>query len=144
MYNKRKEEADMDGYPPARLSVTESMELIVTLADLNPATIIIDALDECDPNRRQELLQALDEIIQKSANLIKVFVSSRDDIDIVLRLKHSPNVFIQASDNKEDIENFVHAEVEHSINNHKLLRGQVPSQLKIQIISALIEGAQGM
>ena len=91
----------MDGYPPARLSVTESMELIVTLADLNPATIIIDALDECDPNRRQELLQALDEIIQKSANLIKVFVSSRDDIDIVLRLKHSPNVFIQASDNKE-------------------------------------------
>ncbi len=77
-------------------------------------------------------------------NLIKVFVSSRDDIDIVLRLKHSPNVFIQASDNKEDIENFVHAEVEHSINNHKLLRGQVPSQLKIQIISALIEGAQGM
>jgi hypothetical protein len=75
-YKQLKEEADGDGHEePPKLTVTESVELILALLERNPATIIIDALDECDPVRRHELLGAFDTIIRDSANVVKIFVS---------------------------------------------------------------------
>jgi len=143
-YKEMKEEADDDGCEPAKLTVTECVELILALLKSNPATIIIDALDECNRARRHELLLAFDKIIQKSANVVKIFVSSRDDHDIVCRLENSPNVFIRARDNGEDIERFVRSEVHQSIMDKRLLSGNVSDELKSRIISILIEGAQGM
>jgi hypothetical protein len=143
-YKKRKKEAEEHGSEPLKLTVTECIELILALTHYNPAIIVIDALDECQQDRRHELLEALDDIIKMSANLVKVFVSSRDDIDIVLRLEESPNVFINASDNGEDIERFVYSEVERSITRKRLLNGQVSDELKTRIIATLIGGASGM
>jgi hypothetical protein len=143
-YKEMKEEADEDGYEPAKLRIAECVDLILALLESNPATIIIDALDECDPNRRYELLLAFDKIIRNSANVVKIFVSSRDDNDIVRRLANSPNVVIRASDNGEDIEQFVRSKVDQSIIEQRLLSGNVSDELKSRIISVLINGAQGM
>lgn len=143
-YSKRKEEAEEQGCEPAKLTIAECEELILTLLEQNPATIVIDALDECHPARRHELLKTLDNIIQKSASLVKVFVSSRDDGDIVCRLKNSPNVFIRVSDNVEDIRRFVHSEVEVAIEDKRMLRGNISEELKTRIAATLVEGAQGM
>jgi hypothetical protein len=143
-YEKRREEAERDGSEPIKPTVVESVELILSLTNSNPATIIIDALDECQVGRRHELLNALDDIIKKSANLVKVFVSSRDDVDIVLRLAGVPNIYINARDNSDDIQRFIHSEVERSISDKRLLNGRVSKQLKRCIIAALIGGAQGM
>ena len=142
-YKRKKEEADNEGCEPAKLTLQECVELILALLETNPATIIIDALDECDPSRRHELLLALDKIREESASLLKVFISSRDDQDIVCRLIHSPDVFIHATDNCKDIENFVRFQVNQSIENKTLLSGNVTEELKSRIISSLIEGAQG-
>jgi hypothetical protein len=146
MYKTKKAEADKDGSPLMKLTLRECVKLILALLEINPATIIIDALDECDPALRQRhnLLVALDEIVQKSANIVKVFVSSRDDNDIAIRLGKSTNVIIRASDNSEDIERFIKTEVEQSIESGLLLSGEVPPELKSQIITTLIDGAQGM
>jgi hypothetical protein len=143
-YKQRKEEADNDGCEPTKLTLTECVELILALLETIPATIIIDALDECDPARRHELLLALDRIREESTSLVKVFVSSRDDQDIVCQLNHSPDVFIHATNNCEDIENFVRFQVNQSIKDKTLLRGNVTEELKNRITSSLIEGAQGM
>jgi hypothetical protein len=142
-YRQRKEEADNDGSEPSKLTLRECIEHILALLETNPATIIIDALDECDPARRHELLLALDRIREESASLVKVFVSSRDDQDIVCQLENSPDVLI-ATDNCEDIENYVRIQVDQSIKDKTLLRGNVTEWLKNRIISSLIEGAQGM
>lgn len=134
----------MDGSELEKLAITECRDLILSLLESNPATIMIDAFDECNPARRDELRSALDEIIQGSMNIVKVFVSSRDDSDIVYWLEKSPNVFIRASDNGEDIERFVNSEVNHAISRGKLLYGRVSEDLKSQITTTLIERAQGM
>jgi hypothetical protein len=144
VYKERKEEAEEDGCEPTKLSLEECTELILSLTEVNSAVIIIDALDECDPARRHELLMALEKIIQQSANLIKVFVSSRDDNDIVCRLAHCPNVFINASDNGKDIEDFVVYTVTQAVEDKRLLGGQVSEELKNRIITTLTNGAQGM
>jgi hypothetical protein len=144
-YKQLKEEADDDGYEePPKLTVTESVELIVALLESNPATIIIDALDECDPDRRPELLLAFDTIIQNSASVVKIFVASRDDHDILCRLDKSPDIFIQASDNGEDIDHFVRSQVDRSIVDKRLLSGEISIELRERIISVLIGKAQGM
>jgi hypothetical protein len=144
MYQRRKEDADQDGSVPVKLSVEDSTELIITLLNYNPATIVIDALDECQPNQRYELMNALHDIIKKSASVVKVFVSSRDDRDIVLKLAEVPNIFINASDSHKDIEDFVHYEVDRAITNGRLLHGQVSDKLKRLIINKLIDKANGM
>ncbi|RDW62024.1 hypothetical protein BP6252_11457 [Coleophoma cylindrospora] len=144
LYQDRKEEAQDDGCDPLQLTTAECVEVILELLKDNPAVIFIDALDECDPVRRHELLEALDEIIECSENLVKVFVSSRDDNDIVCHLKNLPSVRISASDNGDDIIRFVHLEVEQAIHKKKLLGGNVSQRLRTKIIQVLVDGAQGM
>lgn len=142
-YERKKKEAD-DGDDLEKLTVDECTELILNLLENDPAIIIIDALDECDPARRHEILMALDTIIHRSANLVKVFVSSRDDNDIVCRLTNSPNVYIHATDNGEDIHRFVYTEVTRSLKDQRLLSGIISDHMKSRILNTLIEGAQGM
>ena len=143
-YAERKEDADENNCDPEKLTATECVELILAILDYDPAVIVIDALDECDPARRHELLQALDRIIQISASLMKVFVSSRDDNDILCSLSESPNVYIHASDNDEDIQRFVRAEVNQAVKDRRLLCGDLSDSLKDHIICTLTRGAQGM
>lgn len=145
-YQKRKDEAKREGFKPDKLSIEQCKELIQFLSILehDPATIVIDALDECDPSRRHELLNAIDGIIQESASLVKVFLSSRDDNDIVCHLENSPDVVIQARDNAEDIKLFVQTEVNRAVKDRRLLRGSISEALKNQIMTTLIQGAQGM
>ena len=144
IYRERKEVSDEEGGDPAKLTIDDCIELILSFTERNPLTIVIDALDECDPPRRYKLLLAFEKIIQDSVNLVKFFVSSRDDRDIVCRLSNSPNVFIRASDNGEDIERFVRAEVSKSIEKWQLSGGNNLELIKPSVIAALIEGAQGM
>ncbi|KAN0072796.1 hypothetical protein V8E54_008910 [Elaphomyces granulatus] len=127
-----------------RLTVDETVELILQLTNENPATLIIDALDECEPLRRHELLEALDTIVSKSANIVKVFVSSRDDSDIFCRLENSPNLCIHAQDNDNDIRQFIHVEVDTAIRQKRLLGGLVSPELESLIIDTLEDGARGM
>jgi hypothetical protein len=141
-YKEKKEEAR--GRNPEKLMRDEAVEVILTLLESNSATVIIDALDECNSARRQDLLLDIQRIIRESANLVKFFVSSRDDHDIVYRLANSPNLYINVEDNSNDIERFVHFEVAKAISYEKLLCGKVSKNLKHQIIETLISKAEGM
>lgn len=82
-YEARKEKAEEDCSTLRKLTVKDCTRLILELTEDHPATIIIDALDECEEGTRHELLEALDDIISKSTEVVKIFVTSRDDIDIV-------------------------------------------------------------
>lgn len=85
-YEARKKKAEEDCSTLKKLTVEDCTRLILELIKDYLATIIVDALDKCEENTRHELLEALDDIISKSAEAVKVLVSSRDDIDIVSTL----------------------------------------------------------
>ena len=86
-YETRRRKAEEDCSMLKKLTVQDCTRLIVELTKDQPATIILDALDECEENTRHELLEAFDEIICNSGEVVRVLVSSRDDIDIVSSLK---------------------------------------------------------
>ncbi|KAK2805382.1 hypothetical protein FQN51_000208 [Onygenales sp. PD_10] len=139
-YNKERDE----GFSLRKLDLRGVVDLILKITADNPSTIVIDGLDECDPSRRHDVLDALNDIIQKSSNVVKVFVTSRDDGDIVCRLEGSPNIYIDVQDNAEDIARFIEVEIENAINQKRLLRGEISSGLKDTLTSTLRDGAQGM
>lgn len=94
-YNQRSH-----GIGPGCLQLAEYRDLILKLTESYPmTTIIIDALDECNPATRYDLLDALDHIQNESTNLVKVFVSSRDERDLASRLKHFSNIDTAAAEN---------------------------------------------
>lgn len=130
------------GLASGPLSFQESRNLLVSLLEIFPqTTIIIDALDESDPVERWRLLEALT-VIMHSTSLVKIFISSRDDIDIKLKLEKAPNLYIEAQDNEEDIKRFIYREMAESTKNRRL--SYLPVEIKQRIFSTLVEKANGM
>ena len=135
------------GFSSNGLQVEESRDLIIKLIEhYSMTTIIIDALDECDPEKRQSLLDALESILQESSfGLVKVFVSSRDDQDIVCTLQDYPNVDVVSNKNTADIEAFVRTETMKLVQKRRLLyKSPVQRELKDLIIDQVSKGADGM
>jgi hypothetical protein len=62
------DEVYVKGFGCGNLSLEESVQLILSLFDKNPAMIVVDTLDECDPSRRYELINGLEEILHRSTN----------------------------------------------------------------------------
>ena len=122
----------------------ETTNQIVEIASKMPVTILIDALDECCPDKRHELLAALDLVLERSAQLVKVMVSSRDDVDITLRLQRHPNIYISIYDNREDIHRFIDSEIQKAQDDRRLLKGTVSPELTNLIINNLAMKAEGM
>jgi hypothetical protein len=124
----------------------ESCALIMQLIEQYPlTTIIIDAMDECDPERRYELLEALEQVLRDSSSLVKIFVSSRDDQDIMFCLRHYPNLEINSQRNGDDIATFVKDQTEQLVRDRKLLRYSTSQkEMKEVITIKVIEGAAGM
>lgn len=81
-YDKQEDDAFADG----PLQLHETRDLILQLAEhYLRVTIVIDALDECDQETRKDLLDAVEFILREASTVIKIFISSRDDQDIVFK-----------------------------------------------------------
>ncbi|RDW68744.1 uncharacterized protein DSM5745_08504 [Aspergillus mulundensis] len=75
-------EEEKEGFPAGQLELHDCRRLILEILPFYSAVIVIDALDECDLERRYELLEVLDDVLNESSTLIRMLVSSRDDQDL--------------------------------------------------------------
>ena len=127
------------------LSLVESQELLVQLTDIYPqTTICIDALDEVETETRLLLLKALKNIVEKSKNPVKIFATTRMDIDILRQLEMFPRIELQPDDNISDINRFVETKLQSIIDDGLLLEGDVPDELKVEICDVLCKRSKGM
>ncbi|KAJ6183789.1 hypothetical protein N7519_005090 [Penicillium mononematosum] len=122
-------------------SLEQCKEQIQASMDIyEKTTIVIDAMDECDTDTRDELIDALDTFVsQSNERHIKIFISSRPDHDIQVRLQTAPNIDINASDNRGDVQKYLDVELDK-------LAKKTPSigRLKAKILDTLLERCQGM
>jgi hypothetical protein len=133
-------EADSD----AQLDVKECVDVLLELTRDNPAIICIDALDECDVATRRQLLKAIGKLVKRSQQIVKVFVSSRREGDFLDYFEKWESLQISATDNREDIINFVDEELKKSLANRTLLHGDAPPELIKDIKETLLGRADGM
>ncbi|KAJ9129512.1 Velvet factor, partial [Pleurostoma richardsiae] len=135
-----------EGFAAESLRLQEIRTLIMQLSEHYPTiTIILDALDECNPSTRECLISAMESILQESPCLIKIFVSSRDDQDIVYKLRQYPNLDLSSDRNSGDIAKLVEWETSRLIKAGTMLRFSTKRQeLKQKIIQKVATDAQGM
>ena len=135
------------GFSSYGLQIEESRDLIMRLIEYYPmTTIVLDALDECHPEKRELLLDTIECLLQDSSlGLLKVFISSRDDQDISCTLREYPNLDLVSSRNSADIEAFVREETDRLVRKQRLLRNsRTKESLKVLIIEEVARAADGM
>lgn len=99
------------------LRIPTCKEQIQAAANLYPrTTLIIDAFDECDgdDDGRVELIRFLAELVQKSKQVVRVFITSRYDQDLASAFTDNPAALVEvtARQNSDDIKTFVRKELE--------------------------------
>lgn len=143
-YERRQAVAKVDGFEIARLGAAECLRLILDTTAANPATIVLDAVDEIQFSARHVLLSTLVQIVQNSLSVVKVFVTSRDDNNIHALLSDAVAVRIQIEHTRKDMDEFVHQQLSSAIQNRMLLNGVVSDNLKLDLLSVLTAGAGEM
>ncbi|KAJ5725261.1 uncharacterized protein N7483_006618 [Penicillium malachiteum] len=117
-------------------------EQILESLNIYPRTILmIDAMDECNSEKRYRLIDALRSFILECKNTVKIFISSRPDSNIKSHLASVPSVTISASDNHDDIEKFLDLELDRLAKDKGI---RVLGRLKTEIMTKLLEKCQGM
>ena len=123
------------------------MDLIVNIAETRPVThIVIDGLDECEADLLFEMIEGLEAVLSRTQSLVKIFVSSRNDVDLVRWLQAYPNKEILSSDNEADVDRFVESEVDKRIDGptKRFRAKKISVDLREHIKAALKAGANGM
>ena len=105
--------------------------------------LVVDALDEYAPNKREALLEFLIRLTAKLSH-VKIFVTSRreQDIEQVFSSEGVPTIQIKAENVDEDIHKFVKSQVDSLIQNGKL-KFKDPD-LKTRITDTLTHQSDGM
>jgi hypothetical protein len=136
---------EKEGQKSSRLSLKEAQELLVQLTDIYPrTTICIDALDEVKDESRIHLLKSLKYVVERSKKLVKIFATTRMDLDIIRQFEMFPKIELQPDDNVSDINQFVENKVQSAIDDGLLLDGDVGSGFKAEICDVLCKRTKGM
>ncbi|KAJ6102335.1 Galactose oxidase/kelch beta-propeller [Penicillium sp. IBT 16267x] len=111
-------------------------------------TIVVDALDECDIEERGELVDALEYISNESTSLVKIFLTSREEGDLRIRLNMHTGIQVTSLENGFDIEKFVNFETDRLVAKNQLLTfirlKSAKQELKAFIKESIITKANGM
>ncbi|RPB22322.1 hypothetical protein L211DRAFT_769603, partial [Terfezia boudieri ATCC MYA-4762] len=135
---------ERNGQKSAQLSLKESQDLLVQLIDIYPqTTICIDAMDEVDHDTRIHLLKSLKNVIKASKNVVKIFVTTRMDSDILMQFEIFPRIELEPDDNEDDINAFLRTQVQSLIDDGLLLHGEVSKELKEEIYNSLCQRCKG-
>ncbi|KGO75635.1 hypothetical protein PITC_055130 [Penicillium italicum] len=107
--------------------------LLLKSFNLYPCTtLIIDALDECDPSSRDDLIQFLSNVSSQVTRPIKIFISSRPDDDIKRQYFTGLNTGVHADKTRGDMRLFISEKLQDIMkNNHAIeeMRHQITERL---------------
>ena len=94
------------------LSFDEWNIVLLDLVESYPrATLILDALDECDNGYRSQLFEVIDLLFCRSKTPLKLFISSRTDGNLKNSFHSHLSIVIHPGNNQEDIRIFIQKEI---------------------------------
>ena len=129
-----------------------SIFLAITL-QFNSTFLVLDALDECTLDQREELCRFFFDIIESNTSptpartdqgIVKLFVTSRKEHEIerVFQQKLFPTIEVEAAKVDRDIAVYTKAQIDIRLNDHRLRIQNMA--LKSKIFNALTTKAGGM
>ncbi|KAI0448909.1 hypothetical protein F5B21DRAFT_79543 [Xylaria acuta] len=137
IYNKKR----ATGFASNCLTMKECLELLVELTNSYELIyIIIDGLDESDPETRDKLMEGLQNLISQCKTPLKLFISSREDEDIKQQFRDGRDLRITATDNQADIERFVVSR----LDANRWCQNSLSDRTRRDIMHTFTEKSQGM
>ena len=126
---------------------------LAIVRQFNSMFLILDALDECTLDQREELCKFFSDIIESNISstkattqrgIVKLFVTSRKEPDIerIFQQKSFPRIEIEAAKVDSDIAVYVQAQIESRLKDGRLVLRNMA--LKDKILNALTTKAGGM
>ena len=134
----------LQAYRHGRTPGTQEIgDLVCSLMQLHPLTyIVIDGLDECEKQARQESLDILKRILVLGSTSIRTFVTCRDEDELLRSLHQYPRIQLTAEALVGDIKSFVEGSVRSRIESGQL-KIQNP-ELEHHIVQELVKKADGL
>lgn len=143
-HERREQEAKAVGFNASRLSSQDCVKVLLEMTGPNPATIVIDGIDEVEPNVRHVLIDNLHKVMRKSGSVVKVFATTRDDEQITNLFSSDPILRVTADLNRKDMDAFIDTQVNSAIASRRLLGGRVSNALERELIRSLRDSAGEM
>lgn len=110
-------------------------------AQASTAVYLIDGLDEMEHTQISKVVSAIHDLFKKPSGS-KLFISSRDELGKNIRLSLSERVQITQTDTRNDIIQFIDAEVSRKTKQSRVLIGSDETLQEIK--DCLDRGAHGM
>lgn len=138
LYDKHYRNASNPGYKELQnvlIQISECFEKVFW---------VLDALDECSKDQRQEIFEVFSGIISPeiaTRGNFKIFVTSRKEQDIQRAFERFEVVEVEAKKVNKDIESYVNSRLSQYTQDGTL---EIPDSLKSTIISVLVDKAGGM
>lgn len=92
----------------------------------------------------KQLVDAVETIMRKAQNVVKIFITSRDNSTLCAMLPTPRLIRVTNEDNGRDVRLFAKATVRESVSSYKLLMGKVTHDLEDKLAGALAAGAGEM
>ena len=124
------------------LSFEACVRLIKNAADQTSVLLVVDAVDECEI-ARQDLVSALSQISDSFLGVIKVFLTSRTNEEILDQFKNYEMLQLGEDLTRQDTRSFAEAQIREVIQDHRLLDGKVSKQLSSDLLRFLKDHARG-
>ena len=126
--------------------IAESDELVpillAVLDHFSKAYVFLDGLDECRKEERARVLSTLNQVLCSGSPVIKVFVTSQQEVDIAVSLKQYSRLELSPDRISSDISSFIKGTVQSCMESGTLVVRN--ARLVSDVVSALVDGAQGM
>ncbi|KAH7150207.1 ankyrin repeat-containing domain protein [Dactylonectria estremocensis] len=139
-FERRAKAARLRGLDVPRLTRKECVDLIIEVANEDPVTILLDAADQIQEDHRCIVLECLDRVMVEAANVVKVFVTSRNDNEVPLAFPTAIEIIITGDNTHDDMVEFIFQKT----NDARLLGGNLSSQTRDSLANALLNGAGEM
>lgn len=140
---RQRAESEREGVDILAPSLDESFQMLLSVLQDAPVTIIIDGLDELD-NDTSSLIASLKNVLYESSNIVKILIASRDESTINTHLQGFPTIEVTASANSEDVSRFIENSIDTAISERRLLQGKVSATLREYLVTTLVSGASSM
>ncbi|KAG9604439.1 hypothetical protein KCU86_g1917, partial [Aureobasidium melanogenum] len=139
-YDRLRAKCKVDGIDLIRPRTEDCERLIMEITLNSPVTIVVDALDELPDDDRYKLLGVLKRIVANAQNLVKVFLTTRNDSGTFRTLSTASQICVQSQHTHKDMEHFIRQLTNGAMGQGKLLTLQDPV-LEESLIQILLKEA---
>jgi hypothetical protein len=143
LYKKK----ESSGFASQELTLDEAETLLHELITaIQQVTFVLDALDECHEKERSLVIDIFNRLVSSFPKVqLKIFISSRRNVDIQRQLQKEANIGIEATENQDDIFKYVMDRIgkDHERRERQHMQS-ISDELRTEIAQVLLEKSGGM